>query len=203
MTNKSKILILFCFLLILSCTNKDTKKSETKTNIDQSIDKDPNIWESVKKHFDATHPGYLNAKGEFRKIEENDSEIVRVIPFDEKLENDDISGSTVFYKNESLKGDLNNDGLADYLVNAEGSGGGTTWWGYYEIYIQNDQNAYTYVGEFSCAGKDLPRIYFNYVKDGKVYGVWTEAWHAYEAEKKLKEKDVVYELKGSTLVKSN
>ncbi len=99
MTNKSKILVLFCCLLILSCTNKDTKKSETKTNIDQSIDKDTNIWESVKKHFDATHLGYLNAKGEFRKIEENDSEIVRDIPLDEKLENaDEIAGLNKFIR---------------------------------------------------------------------------------------------------------
>ncbi len=213
---KAQIHIVFCCLLILSCTNQNNKNSENETNNSQSINKDPDIWKDVKKHYDVTHQGHQNINKKYKNFQENDSEIVRNFnpKFNSKSDNvyseEDIKEDEAhellqyctYYKNQSLKGDLNNDGLADYLVNAEGSGGGTAWWGYYEIYLQNDHNSYSYIGDFYAGGHQEPKISLSYIKDGKIYGVWSELSYIVPGEITTppKEKDVVYELKGSTLL---
>ncbi len=52
---------------------------------------------------------------------------------------------------------------------------GNGWFSYYEIYLQNDNKSYSYIGYFSSGGHNEDQISLVYIKDSKVFGKWYEA----------------------------
>ena len=190
--NKIKKVIISTLLLcvFMSCGKNSGNDNNDLTKVSKQIRND-----LMSIYFKDIDSGNYNKP----KITENDSEIN---VFFETNEKDIIGGvETNFNLKGLVIGDLNSDGEKDYLVPyTESAPPGNFYSDSYAIYLSTN-NILKYVGLFDVGGKGIPKIYLSYIKSGKVYGIWRDAFPPSEYSKQ--DKDVIYELHGSTLKKTN
>ena len=194
---KINIAITFsCFLIIASCGQKEA----TNGNLDSEKNAEfENLIKTIKedkyKFFDTK-----SSSDEYGKSEEQeDSERIYVELYWKDTADSGGWPATVASINKKgiVKGDLNSDGLSDYLVPYYlNSPPGNACSFYYSIYMNNN-NEYRYIGKYENGSSHYPTISLKYVKDEKIYGVWSDAFPPTDESKP--DKDVVLVLKGTTL----
>ncbi len=194
-----------CWILIIVfsafCSCKNNAETQTQENkklileensdmsklilaIKENIDNSPEKDECEKPQITTDSGGGLEV---FYKIKGMDANAIG-------------AGSYISYNfNESIKGDINNDGASDFLVlTVETCPPANVYMAVYDIYI-NNEGKYKNVGSFQSGSNHSEHVQFSYIKNGKVYGRCSDDGAYLNLENRKPAKDVVYELVGSTL----
>jgi hypothetical protein len=188
----------FFLLVIISMTFGCQNSSDTKTKDNFSI-----LKEQLKSDLTSIFgKDYVDNEG-FKKPKITETTESVSAFFASKDELSSLSGGFNVDINlkDCIQGDLNNDNQLDYLVgyvNSMPPGNGYDF--NYAIYINNNDQ-FKYIGSWQAGGKNSPEIHFKYIKNGRVYGKWTDAFP--QGNWSQPDKEVVYELIGSTLKRTN